>query len=174
MHSHTKRFLTPYQHRHRFWEAIWNSHHKVFPLWPGGNHEIPELHRGIFDQSVDDESILYLDESDADVAFPIGAINQTTVVEVSSALGQDLIDEFDLELGARIWTPTARYYLFNYIEPSALGSAKHAVAGLRIVSDGEWIPYPGNIMDGHLVHWEHDPWAVGTHPMPEDLLDFCV
>jgi hypothetical protein len=164
-------FLVPYLRRRRFWEAIRVNNHKVFPLWPGSCHELPALNRGIFDQDVDDESISYLEEREAEIAFPTGAINQTTVVEVTSALSQELMDEVVQEQGAQIWTPQARYYLFDYVEPSALPASARISRGLRILNDGEWIPYPGNLMDGHLVHWEHDPWAVGTHPLPGELRD---
>lgn len=169
MQTQVDEFLVPHLRRHRFWEAVGNSNHKVFPLWPGGCHHIPPLHQGIFDRDVDDESIQYLDDSDAEVAFPTGAINQTTVIEVSSGIGQDLMDGLELEQGARIWTPKARYYLFGYIETSALPETECMIRGLRVLNDGDWIPYPGNLMDGHLVPWEHDPWAVGTHPFPREF-----
>lgn len=161
--------MTSRLRRHRFWDAIRTNYHKVFPLWPGVPDDIPNL--GIFDESVDDELIFYLEERKADVAFPTGAINQTTIIEVTSALAQDMMDELDLELGPQIWTPRARYFLFDYIEPSELKPGECVFDGLRIVSDGEWIHYPGNWMDGYLVHWEYDPCAVRTHPFPRELCD---
>lgn len=173
MNPHIQSFLTPHLRRHRFSKAIGNIH-KVFPLWPGGSRDYARLLLDIWDYDTDAELISYMDESVADVGFPTGAINKTTVVEVSSETGQDLIDELELEPGATTWTPKARYYFFNYIEPSVLGSANRPIKGLRISNDGEWIPYPGSHMDGHLVHWEHEPWFVGTHPMPQELLDCCV
>ena len=164
-------FMPPHLRRNRFWEAIRTNNHKVFPLRPGRCYDTTPNHRYIFDQNVDDESIFYLEEREADVAFPTGAINGTTVIEVTSALAQDSMDELDLEQGAQIWTPRARYFLFDYIKPSDLQSSECVARGLRLVNDGEWIHYPGNWMDGFLVHWEHDPWAVGTHPFPREFWD---
>lgn len=137
----------------------------------GGGHDIPEPPRGIFDRTFDDESIEYLDDSEAEVGFPTGAMNKITVVEVSSEEAQHWMEELELEPGARIWTPESRFYLFDYVEPSVLRSVKSPVPGLRFLNDGDWIPYPGNLMDGHLVHWEHDPWAVGTYPLPKEFWD---
>ena len=160
--------MTPHLRKRRFWEAIRVHNHKVFPLWPGGSDHIPE--GGIFDERVDDESIFYLEEREADVAFPTGVINETTVIEVTSALAQEMMDELDVEQGAQIWTPRARYFLFDYIERSEL-KGECMFHGLRIVGDGEWIHYPGNWMDGYLVHWEHNPRAVGTQPFPREFWD---
>lgn len=164
-------FMTPNVRRNRFWEAIRINKHKVFPLWPGGCYNTTPNYRDIFDQNVDDDSILYLDEREADVAFPTGMINGTTVIEVTSAAAQDVMDELDVEQGAQIWTPRARYYLFDYIKPTDLQSSECVVQGLRLMNDGDWIHYPGNWMDGFLVHWEHDPWAVGTYPLPRAFWD---
>lgn len=166
-------FLIPYVRRRRFWEAIRVNNHKVFPLWAGGCHKVPLPHQGIFDQSVDDKSISYLEEREAEVAFPTGAINHATAIEVTSAIGQELMDVYVQEQAAQIWTPNARYYVFDYIQPSDLPLQEHLFSGLRIFNDGDWMPYPGNLIDGHIVHWEHDPFEADGHPLPRDLLDFC-
>ena len=171
MHSHTKGFLTPYQHRHRFFEAVECNCHNVISIPCGSSiGNMPRLTQTI----VELHEIWDLDKSANEVGFLTGAINQTTVVAVTSSVGQNLMDELELEPSARIWTPTARYYLFDYIEPTASCLSKCKVPGLRIVNDGEWIPYPGNLMDGYLVHWEHDPWTVGTHPLPDEFWDRCL
>lgn len=164
-------FMIPYLRRHRFWEAAFNTRYKVFPLWPGHDRGIPDRPALFVDYQTKDDEVSYLDESDADIGFPTGAINQVTGVEVTSPGGQEWMDYLELEPGAQIWTPQARFYLFDYIEPSALPAANRPFPGLRIVNDGEWIPHPGSLMDGHLVHWEHDPWAVGTHPLPAKYWD---
>lgn len=162
-------FLLPHERRYRFWEAIRNNNHKVFPLWPGRREDISSANWGMFDQDSDEESIDYLDESDAEVAFPLGAINQTTAVAVTSSFGQDRMDELLPTSGARIWTPVARYYLFDQLDPKSPPTARRPINGLRLLGDGEWIHYPGSLLNGHLVHWEFHPWEVGTRPMPTEL-----
>lgn len=143
------KFLTPYLRRNRFFEAVRNSRHKVFPLWPGGSRDFAELIRDVFDDS-DEEAIAVLDDSDAYVGFPVGAINYVTVVEVRSAIAQAWMDTLKLNPGARIWTPTARYYLFDHIGQTSRSVIECSVPGIRILNDGEWIPYPGNLADGDL------------------------
>lgn len=172
MQMQVHQFLVPHQRRNRVWNAIRNNGHKVVPIWPGASDESLPLKRVIFDQNVDDESIEYLQEREAELAFPTGAINQTTAVEVTTALAQDLMDELASDQGAQIWTPHARYYLFDYIDPSVMQAGERISTGLRILNDGQWLPYPGNLIDGHLVHWEHEPFEVGSHPFPRELLDF--
>lgn len=101
----------------------------------------------------DEQAILDMDESNAEVGFLTGMVNHVTVVGVHNAVGQGWMDSLKLQPGARMWTPAARYYLFDYIEATESDlAAKCAVPGLRIQNDGDWIPYSGNIMDGHLVH----------------------
>lgn len=162
------RILIPYLRRNRFWEATRINTHVVFPLSPGDDLGIPSQPDQFVDQQTQDANIAFLDESDADVGFLTGAINEVTVVEVANPDGQEWMDYLELEPGAQIWTPTARFYLFDYLEPTALPETRRPFTGLRIVNDGEWIPYPGSLIDGDLVHWENDPWAFGTHPLPAD------
>lgn len=162
-------FLTPYLRSFRFFEAVGNSGHKVFAIWPGT--ELAKIPASLdrVDQATPMEQIFDLDDSPADVGFPTGAINSATVVEVSSAAGQAWMDALQIAGGARIWTPNARYYLFDYIEQFAVPWKNCAIPGLRVLNDGEWIPYPGSFIDGLLVHWEYDPWAVGTYPLPNQF-----
>lgn len=172
MQMQVHHFLVPHQRRNRVWNAIRNNGHKVVPIWPGPAHESLPLQRDIFDQSVDDESIEYLEEREAELAFPTGEINQATAVEVTTALAQDLMDELASNQGAPIWTPHARYYLFDYVEPSKFQTGERMFRGLSILNDGQWLPYPGNLIDGHLVHWEHEPFEAGAHPLPREFLDY--
>ncbi|TCJ39583.1 hypothetical protein [Parafrankia sp. BMG5.11] len=136
---------------------------------PGGciGHN-PNL-EDICDGLSDNETIADLDESDALVGFPVGLINRVTVLEVSSAPGQELVENLDLHDTPRFWTPAARFYLFEYVVPSAVLPGNRLVPGLRLLTDGDCTTYPGNLVDGQLVHWEMDPWAVGLQPLPQEL-----
>lgn len=140
----------------------------MFPLLPDETRNFVQLLDAIVDEA-DEQAIFDLDGSDVEIGFLTGLINNCTVVEVRDAIGQDWMDELGLQPGARIWTPTARYYLFNYIEARVKDLPKCAAPGLRVLNDGDWTPYPGNLMEGHLVHWEHDPWEFGTHPLPDEF-----
>ncbi len=165
-------YLISHLRRNRFFEAVFNSGgDKVFPVPPGDQpSDLASLLETIVDHKIPEEVIWDLDDSLADVGFPTGAINEITVIEVSRPTGQEFMDELELQT-AQIWTPRARYYLFDHIEPSKLHMARCVSAELRVVNDGEWIPYPGSDMNGHLVHWEQDRWAVGTCPLPSEFWD---
>ena len=129
-------FPTPYLRRHRFHEAVANSGHKVFAIPPGtSTKEIPALGRMLIDkQSYDEGRIWQFDEA-----------------------AQDWLDDLELETTPTIWTPDARYYLFDYVKPDRLAAAKCPVPGARLFNDCDWIPYPGSWLNGQLVHWEFEP-----------------
>lgn len=79
------------------------------------------------------------------------------------------MDELELETMPTIWTPDARYYLFNYVPPDRLASAKCPVPGARLLSDGDWIPYPGSWVKGQLAHWEFEPSWFEKIDLPDEL-----
>lgn len=168
-HRDPNHFLAPYLHRNRFFEAVRHSRHRVAPIWPLEPEENSELLKRSFDRDVEAEELALLDDSDAEVAFPAGAINSTTVVEVASPPAQAWLDQLSVSDTPRFWTPEARYYLFTYVETSALPAQGCQPPGLRFLNDGDWITYPGNLMDGYLIHWEVDPWYEDPKPLPQEL-----
>lgn len=164
-------FLIPYSHRHRFFVAVQHNGHKVASIWPWGPRDPDQWLREMYDQDCDADSLSDVDNSDAEVGFPVGSINGVTVLEVWNAAGQDWVDKLDpyVQDTPRIWSPNARHYLFKYVEPSALALADQLPSGLRLLNDGDWISYPGNLIDGQLVHWEIDMCFDNPLPLPPEL-----
>lgn len=158
-------FLTPFLRRHRFAEAVWYRY-KIWPMWPGSEPLLPRVEQDILSMSACAESIAYLDEHDADVGFPAGAINGVTVLEVRTEEAQDWLDALNVFETPRIWSPRARYYLFQYMASSELVPSERLVSGLSFLNDGDWIRFPGSMMDGQLVHWEVDPHYASPMPLP--------
>lgn len=165
-------FPTPYLRRHRFHEAIANSHHKVFAIPPGtAPEDIPALARMLIEKGTASKDHLWdFDEGQFEIGFPIGSVNDTTVLSVFDARAQDWVDELELEQMPTIWSPDARYYLFNYVKPDWLALASCPVSGLRLLNDGQWIPYPGSWQDGQLVHWEFEPAWFEKLDLPQEFL----
>lgn len=166
MSEHTHNYKTPYLRRHRFFEAI--AYHKVVPLWPGGCDDHATLVRDLFDRSTDDEAIAYFDFREPEVGFP-AALNDVTVLEVYSATGLETISELEVDDTPRVWTPHARYYLFKFVDPSMRVPSDYMCPGLRWLPDDEWMPYPGTMIEGRLVHWEISPNDFDPMPLPEEL-----
>lgn len=171
-HSPCNDFLAPYLRRHRFSEAVYTSRHSVFPVHPGAKRGVTGHHiNSLVDLKVPREQIAGLDAGQAEVGFPVGVINDTTVIEVRSAAAQAWMDELENMETPQIWTPEARYFLYRRVADYNLPPADDLMEGLRLVNDGEWIPYPGNIMAGQLVHWEFEPSAVAYSQLPYLLWD---
>ena len=152
-------FPTPYLRRHRFHEAVANSGHKVFAIPLGiAAEEIPALARMLIEKGTTSEDHLWdFDEGQFEIGLPVGSVNDTTVLGVFDEPAQDWVDELELETMPTIWTPDARYYLFNYVKPDRLAAANCPVPGARLLGDGDWVPYPGSWVNGQLVHWEFEP-----------------
>lgn len=152
-------FPTPYLRRHRFHEAIANSHHKVFAIPSATSpEEIPALARMLIEEGTcSQDHIWNFDEGPFEIGLPTGAVNATTVLGVFDIEAQDWVDHLELETTPTIWAPDARYYLFDHVKPDMLALAKCPVLGTRLFSDGDWIPYPGSWVNGQLVHWEFEP-----------------
>lgn len=119
--------------------------------------------RGVFDSSTDYEGIEYLDFREPEIGF-LAALNDVTVLEVYSATGLEMINGLEANDTPRVWTPQARYYLFKFVEPSDRLPSKYLGPGLRWLCEDEWMPFPGTMIGGQLVHWEVD--CVFDHPMP--------
>lgn len=84
---------------------------------------------------------------------------------MSGPTGQEFMDELELHT-AKIWTPRARYYLFDHIEPSSPHMARCVSSELRVVNDGEWIPYRSRLRAlPALIHLLQDTYGV----TPESL-----
>ena len=43
------------------------------------------------------------------------------------------------------------------MKADGLAAAKCPVPGIRLFSDGDWIPYAGLWVNGQLAHWEFEP-----------------
>lgn len=171
MHLDPRPFPTPYLRRHRFHEAVANSHHKVFAIPPGTpSEEIPDLAKMLLDEQIhDQECISQFDKSAFEIGFPTGAVNGTTVLGIFDQAAQDWLDELELEEMPTIWAPDGRYYLFEYVKPDRFALANCPVPGARLFNDSDWIPYPGSSVNGRLVHWEFDPWAFDTIELPDQF-----
>ncbi len=161
-------FMTPLLRQARFREAAFI--HKVTPLRPDDGLFADDLHlRNIYDRSSPHEWVAELDSGNKEVGF-IPALNSVTALEISSEVGQNFIEDLEVYDTPCVWTPTARYYLFDLVDPSALAPAVSMVPGLRFLGEREFMPYPGTIIDGQLVHWEISPDFYEPMDLPEKLL----
>jgi hypothetical protein len=160
-------FMTPYLRQARFREAAFI--HKVTPLWPDDSQFADDLHlRNIYDRTTPDEWVAELDCGDKEVGF-LPALNNVTAVEVRSEVGQNFINNLEVYDTPCVWTPTARYYLFALVDPSALAPAVSMVPGLRFLGEREFMPYPGTMIEGKLVHWEISPDFYEPMELPAEL-----
>lgn len=159
-------YKTPYLRRHRFHEAV--AYHKVVPLWPRGCHDPDIITRELFDRTTDCDAIAYFDFREPEVGFP-PKLNGVTVIEVYTATGLEQILDLEVDDTPRVWTPQARYYLFKFVEPSERVPPEFLGPGLRWLRDDEWMPYPGTMIDGQLVHWEVSPNDFDPMPLPGEL-----
>ena len=80
-------FPTPYLRRHRFHEAIANSHHKVFAIPSATSpEEIPALARMLIEEGTcSQDHIWNFDEGPFEIGLPTGAVNATTVLGCPSS-----------------------------------------------------------------------------------------
>lgn len=166
MTEYSHNYKTPALRRYRFSEAVF--FHKVVPLWPRGCNDYDTLVPHLFDRKTDAESIDYLNFRDAEVGFP-AALNDVTVVEVFSATGLERIADLDVDGTPRVWTPHSRYVLFKYVEPHKCLPSDHLAPGLRFLGEHEFMPYPGTMIEGQLVHWEVSPDHFSPMELPAEF-----
>lgn len=160
-------FMTPFLRQARFREAAFI--HKVTPLRPDDGLFADDLHlRNIYDRSSPHEWVAELDSENKEVGF-IPALNSVTALEISSEVGQNFIEALDVYDTPCVWTPTARYYLFNLVDPSTLAPVESMVPGLRFLSQREFMPYPGTMIEGQLVHWDISPDFYEPMELPAEL-----
>ncbi len=89
------KYLTPSFRRDRFFDAIWNCHHKVTPLWPGSCRDYTDALLDLWDKSFPLEEIEYLQDRGAEVGFP-SAVNEVLILEVRSANAQARVDKLNV------------------------------------------------------------------------------
>lgn len=160
-------FMTPYLRQARFQEAAF--FHKVAPRWPNDGQFADNLHLlDLWDRTTPHEDVADLDCGIAEVGF-IPEVNNVAVLEVCSETGQERIVGLGIFDTPRVWTPKARYYLFKHVDPSTLAPAESLTPGLRFLGEREFMPYPGTMIDGQMVHWEVSPYDFRPMPLPEEF-----